>query len=76
MRNRYLSSSFVYAATVFFSCGQRNASPVISMRCRITASLRASATQAFLWLLRFLIRRAQSLGGWALRTTVNRLLAA
>ncbi len=65
---------FVYAAASF--CGQRNVSPVISMRCRITASLRANATQAFLWLVRFFTRRAQSFSGWALRTTVNRLLAA
>ncbi len=55
---------------------QRNVSPVISMRCRITASLRANATQAFLWLVLFFTRRAQSFSGWALRTTVNRLLAA
>ena len=65
---------FVYAAASF--CGQRNVSPVISMRCRITASLRANATQAFLWLVLFFTRRAQSFSGWALRTTVNRLLAA
>ena len=45
---------------------------VISMRCRMTASLRARATQAFLWPLRLRMRRAQSLGGWALRTTGNR----
>ncbi len=69
--------------------GQRSASPVISLRCRVKgdrgrrprkplepASLRASATQAFLWLVRFLTRRAQSFSGWARRTTVNRLLAA
>jgi len=43
--------------------GQRNASPVINIRCMITDSLRARATQAFLWLLRFLMRRAQSLIG-------------
>ena len=29
-------------------CGQRNASPLTSILCRITASLRASATHAFL----------------------------
>ncbi len=60
MRAEPLSSphSFVYAVAASFFSGQRNGSPVISMRCRITASLRASATQAFLWPLRFLIRRA------------------
>ena len=53
----------VYAVVAASFSGQRNASPVISMRCRITANLRASATQAFLWLVRFLIRRAQSFSG-------------
>ena len=56
---------FVVVYTVAAVCfsGQRNASPVISMRCKITANLRASATQAFLWLVRFLTRRAQSFSG-------------
>ena len=40
------SFMLVYAAASF--CGQRKGSPVIIMRCRITASLRANATQAFL----------------------------
>lgn len=53
------------ACVSFFVSGQRKGSPVTSMRCRITASLRASATQAFLWPQRFLIRRAQSFSGWA-----------
>ena len=60
-RNCSVSSWFSYAVSSF--CGQRKASPVISMRCMITASLRARATQAFLWLLRRLMRRAQSFKG-------------
>ena len=64
----------VYVAASF--SGQRKASPVASIRCMITASLRASATQAFLWLVFPRMRRAQSFRGWALRTTVNRTLAA
>ena len=76
---RYVAEPFVgllcYAVAFSFS-GQRNASPLTSIRCKMTANLRASATQAFLWLLRFLIRRAQSFNGWALRTMVSRLLAA
>ncbi len=45
-RNRYLASSFIQAGAAASFSGQRNASPVISMRWPITASLRASATQA------------------------------
>ena len=75
-RNCFVSSWFSYTVAESFFSGQRNASPVISMRCMITASLRARATQAFLWLLRRLIRRAQSFKGWDRRTMVNRLLAA
>ena len=52
-----------YTAISFFASDQRKGSPVINMRHMITASLRAKATQAFLWLLRFLIRRAQSFKG-------------
>ncbi len=50
--------------------------PPCSQPCGITASLRASAAQAFLWLVRFLIRRAQSFKGWALHTTISIELAA
>ncbi len=64
-RFRGTLSSFRGAYAVALSCfgGQRNASPLTSIRCRITASLRARATQAFLWLVRFLTRRAQSFSG-------------
>jgi hypothetical protein len=44
--DRYCSLIPVYAATSFFF-DQLNSVPSIHMRCRMTASLRATATLAF-----------------------------
>src|SRR5262245_24893157 len=55
---------------------QLNSVPSIHIRCRITASFRATATRALLRLLRFAMRMPQALRADHFPTRVNSTLAA
>jgi hypothetical protein len=69
----FLLQSLSYAATAAASVfDQRNASPVTHMRCRMTASLRATATLALFMPTRLASLRPQTLSADHLPTRVNR----
>src|ERR1041385_6213190 len=55
---------------------QQNSVPSIHIRCKMTASLRATATRALFMLLRFEMRMPQASSADHLATRVSRTLAA
>jgi hypothetical protein len=71
-----LSYTAAVCATAAFAIDQRNASSVVHMRCRMTASLRATATLALFMPTRCASRRPQALRADPLFTRVNRIVAA
>ena len=72
----HFSCQDTFQALAAWRSGQRKASPVRHMVSRITASLRATATLAFLLPFFFFNRSPQLFKGWLLRDRPNSTCAA